>query len=463
MKKTIVGGFLAFGSSRQEKRYRRSAMALFVSSLLFFPLMAERVASAYDDLMRQEAREPMSRGLAAARQQEWETAVKYFEQAREAAGDSPTALFNLAMAYDRAGKYDMPAISTYRAFLASASTMPELAQQGQKVKERVTELEVRVEAHIRKLIERAKAMIASGHPSSHQDLHNLAVTLFGKEAADKEDDDVWRGDLYENVAEAQARLGDTSGAKATAAGIEGKSNARQNSAYTKIAAVQAELGDFFDAKATAERIAEASYRDQAYGHIWRSQIEAGDLAGAKETAARIGKGSVWSMYWQLAIAQAKARDVAGAKESLARMDQKSDKSGAYVEIVRAQAKAGDFAGAKEVLSAITRDDYRMQAYWALAEGQVKANDFAGALASTAQFLNKDDKAAMYRAIIGGQTKTKDFRGAQETATAIAVPYEKAMTYREIAEAQAAGRGQGGRTQGIRGGKSGRSRSRPRQG
>ena len=127
---------------------------LALLAFLFFAAMAKPGALAYDDTLPYEAKESTNRGLAAARQQEWETAIRYFKEAQKSATDSPSALFNLAMAYDKAGKYDMLAIAMYRAYLASPSTQRDLKAQSQKVRERVTELEVKVEANIQKLIQR---------------------------------------------------------------------------------------------------------------------------------------------------------------------------------------------------------------------------------------------------------------------------------------------------------------------
>jgi len=78
----------------------------------------------------------MTRGMAAAEQQEWDLAIKYFSEARKAAPTWPSAQFNLALAYDSAGGRELNAIAWYRAYLASAPN----AANAQQVRAQIVKL-----------------------------------------------------------------------------------------------------------------------------------------------------------------------------------------------------------------------------------------------------------------------------------------------------------------------------------
>ena len=84
-----------------------------------------------------KAQKAMTRGMAAAEQQEWDLAIKYFSEARKAAPTWPSAQFNLALAYDSAGGRELNAIAWYRAYLASAPN----AANAQQVRAQIVKLE----------------------------------------------------------------------------------------------------------------------------------------------------------------------------------------------------------------------------------------------------------------------------------------------------------------------------------
>ncbi len=96
------------------------------------------------------AGEALTRGRAAAKQQSWDVAIRYFDQAREAAPWSSEALFSLALAYDSAGDREAPAIYWYRAFLCAAPSH----QKASQVRDRIVELEVALETKARDLLKR---------------------------------------------------------------------------------------------------------------------------------------------------------------------------------------------------------------------------------------------------------------------------------------------------------------------
>jgi len=95
----------------------------------------------------------MTRGMAAAEQQEWDLAIKYFSEARKAAPTWPSAQFNLALAYDSAGGREVPAVVFFRAYLE----VEPKALNADEVKRYILRLEASVEAKVRRLFKQAVA------------------------------------------------------------------------------------------------------------------------------------------------------------------------------------------------------------------------------------------------------------------------------------------------------------------
>ena len=272
-------------------------MALFLFSIT----MPHTTIYAQEDPLSPEAQEAMNRGLSAARQQEWELAIKYFSEARRAANDSRSAMFNLAMAYDKAGRYELLAITWYRAYLAAASAARDLQPQNQKVRERVTDLEVKAEANIQRLIQRAKEMVAAGHPSSHGGWYDMEVRDYGKETADRRADNEWRSWRYQKIAEAQARIGDIDGARATVAGISDRMHPVKDSAYADIAGAQARVWDFAGAKVTAARIINDRTREVAYSEIARLQADADDSVARRAGDSEADRVRSERFSWEMVL------------------------------------------------------------------------------------------------------------------------------------------------------------------
>ena len=371
-----------------------------------------------------EAQQAMRRGRDAAKRQEWKLAIKYFGQARKAAPMSPHALFNLAVANDKAGRREHFAIAWYRAYLASA---PDATNAGQ-VRDRIAKLEVQLEANARDLIRKAKVI-------------NLrAWSSIGK------------------LSEAQVEVGDFAGAMETLEQIPPEHRAL---GYTDIAYAQARAGDIAEAMETASRITNPFFRGKAYIPIAEEQAWSGNIAGAKATASRITYwGQKNEAYSIIAKAQAKAGDKSGSRKSIAQAQKfaagikdEDDKRKAYIRVAEAQAYAGDFAGAKATAARFidtefhwpffTGDD-RSRTYEYIALKQAKAGDIAGAWETTTRIISEDDKSIAYSAIAKLQAKAGDITGARESiarAREIAARIksenlDKVRAYIGIAEKQA---------------------------
>ena len=369
-----------------------------------------------------EAQRAMRRGRDAAKRQEWKRAIELFGQARKAAPMSPYALYNLAVANDKAGRREHFAIAWYRAYLASA---PDATNAGQ-VRDRIAKLEVQLEANARDLIRKAKVI-------------NLrAWSSIGK------------------LSEAQVEVGDFAGAMETLEQIPPEHRAL---GYTDIAYAQARAGDIAEAMETASRITNPFFRGKAYIPIAEEQAWSGNIAGAKATASRITYwGQKNEAYSIIASWQAKAGDKSGARESIAqaqesaaRIEDGDDKREAYIRIAEVQAKAGDKSGARESIAQaqesaarIEDGDDKREAYIRIAEAQAEAGDFAGAKATAARFIDTefhmslyfagDARSRTYKYIALKQAKAGDIAGAK--ATAALITEEKSSAYEKIAIAQA---------------------------
>jgi Tfp pilus assembly protein PilF len=176
-----------------------------------------------------------------------------------------------------------------------------------------------------------------------------------------------------NIAEAQAKAGDTAGARKT----------------------------FESALQTAEPIQDARTKGFLQGLIARAQARAGDIAGAKKSVAFINyredvKSKVQSF---IAEAQAESGDIAGAKETLVvalkianSIQDAYEKPDVLEEVVKVQAKLGDIPGAKETLAAGLKALRSIEGRqnigmlnFDIAKAQLKAGDFASARESLMKY------------------------------------------------------------------------------
>ena len=289
-----------------------------------------------------EAQRAMEHGLAAAKIQEWETAIRYFRKAQKVAPESPQVLFNLALAYDKAGR-EILSIAWFRAYLAVAARSP----MEKQVRDRIVTLEVKAEATIRKLIKQARVAIRK-LPSEYK-----------------------RDYFYASVAGAQAEAGYITEAKDTAGRIRNEEERR--SAYWSIFYAQGKWGDIKGAKETVKGVCEPS------SDIAKLQAKLGDIAGARATAAGIEDEYSRSLaYLYIVGVQVIEGDIQGAKKTAAEIEYEAFKSQAYVDIVQEQAETGDITGARQTATKITADGEagdkaRSEAYWYISDAQPRVH------------------------------------------------------------------------------------------
>lgn len=100
----------------------------------------------------QTAQEPFQEGMQAAQRQQWNLAIRYFEQARQAAPFYPTPLFNLGLAEAHVPGRELRAICWFNAYLDIAPKVP----NADAVRSQIIELKVRAQANLARLIDLLK-------------------------------------------------------------------------------------------------------------------------------------------------------------------------------------------------------------------------------------------------------------------------------------------------------------------
>jgi tetratricopeptide (TPR) repeat protein len=218
----------------------RTSSGSIVSAILAILLLATTIvapATAATKPVPPAAREAFERGLAAAEQQQWPLAIRYFREARNAAGSHfgdderaalawPALLYNLGLAHGKAGQ-ELPAIAWLHAYLAAAPQAP----NAEAVRKEIIRLDVATEAKIARIMREADASTS---------------------AADKGEADFRAGTarLF------QAAGGDVEGAI--------KRGVRSDMAWSKYAESLARAGWVERAEEAVQRISDPEARDRLY-------------------------------------------------------------------------------------------------------------------------------------------------------------------------------------------------------
>jgi tetratricopeptide (TPR) repeat protein len=132
-----------------------------------------------------QAEAAFNRGLAAAEQQDWPLAVKYFHEAYDSAKESPSPslLFNLGLAHQKKGD-DLIASAWFGAYLAADPS----SKQGKEVRSQIDRMEVSEEARIAKLLQDMTLIISQFDPSNPgSDRRMLAISKLGQAWAETGD------------------------------------------------------------------------------------------------------------------------------------------------------------------------------------------------------------------------------------------------------------------------------------
>jgi hypothetical protein len=99
--------------------------------------------------LKDAAKEPLQKGLAAAQQQDWKLAIRYFLEAQKADPDAPQIWFNLGLASSKLPGYELRALAWFRAYLLA---VPD-ASNADPIRQQIATLEVAFESRMNKIIE----------------------------------------------------------------------------------------------------------------------------------------------------------------------------------------------------------------------------------------------------------------------------------------------------------------------
>jgi hypothetical protein len=465
-------------------------------SLLIVPV----VAMAETASLPAEAQQALDKGLAAAKQQQWEIAIQNLQDARKIAPDAPEIFYDLGLAESKIAGRELRAVAWFGAYLAASPDAPNAAA----VKNFIAALRIKIKGNIDTLIKAAELADnslpdtpirhdggLSGKETNKPDqdrimsLYEVAnlwasvgrsanaieaahrigragynetrsmseiVTTQAesgyiddaiKTAADF-DDDYYSYSAKLAIAAAQAKAGDRTTARATLMSAQArlfkeKSGYLRNGLGKDIAKAQANIGDFSGAEKTVEIMPGPAAKAEAHLAIAEAQIKAGDVAAAQARLAAAQKAT--DLWNSLTAAQKKT----ACNCSLSEPQDQSTLSYLEERIAKMRIDAGDMTGARAALRIaqkharlIAGDQKSIQASH-IAEEQARAGDIAGAQETAKLISDKVDKVwklAAARAVVSAQAEAGDAAGAQKTAEATGDPVEINMAKSIIAMAQA---------------------------
>ena len=259
-----------------------------------------------------------------------------------------------------------------------------------------------------------------------------------------------------DIAETQAKAGDTDGALQTARLIDDAPDRAR--ALSGIAETQAKAGDADEALQTARLIDDALDRARALSGIAETQAKAGDADGALQTARLIE----WAYYRAEALSeiskvQAKAGDGASAETTLALAIQSAgqvraegNRGTSLSNIADAQARAGNIDGALQTAKQIDNATLRAEALTRIAATQAEIGNNVAATTTLALAMRaatqigdgKTDAQGFYRILRAGifvniaatQAQAGDTDAALQTAKLIEWAYYRAFALSKIADA-----------------------------
>lgn len=376
--------------------------------------------------------------MIAARQQEWQIAVRDLQEARKAAPDAPEIFYNLGLAESKLPGRELRAEVWFSAYLMAEPNAPNAAA----VRQAIAELDVRNQGGIVRLVKLCE-QAAARLPDAP--VHQF-VNLWGKHM-------MTRADETRNAALAKVELllaasGDGDAARQIAHRLREERN--EQSDLADIAEAQANAGRTADAVHTVEGMSEDPFREGALLKIGQAYARAGDFPAADAILAQVRnearamsddnlKGSymfditVARSGW-LSDAEVEANDLGLARRTLSEAAQNAQEVGATRKAValtrvgEAQAKIGDIAGARVTLAAAIgaapappKDD----AWDSIAWLQADIGDLAGARRSIAAISDEGTKEIKLRLLddeVGSiaviQADAGDLPGALRTAAAI---------------------------------------------
>lgn len=204
-----------------------------------------------------KAQAAVENGVSAAKQAQWDAAIRYFNEARQAAPESPVPLSNLGLAESQLPGHELRAICWFEAYLAlvpNAANAPAVHQQ-------ITILKTRVQGNADTIIAMLK-QLAGQMPAS----------------------DFWaKWHAYPAIAALVASGGDLAAANQIADSQSDAQAQTKSRAHEQIVESLVNSKRIADALKEASRMPAGSDKQAAYNSIGGAQIAAGDFENAKQS------------------------------------------------------------------------------------------------------------------------------------------------------------------------------------
>jgi len=310
-----------------------------------------------------DAREAINKGIMAAKLPDYLLAIRFFEEARKLAPQSPEIFFNLGLAESKVPGRELRAVCWFSAYLAANPNEPNAAA----VKDQINVLDIKALSNLSRLIKSVQDA-TSQTGSYYQEFH------MGQVAG------LW------------AEAGDMPAAMKTAGQIQDVY--RRNQSWVAIAKGQMKAGDIAGALKTVDMIRPSDFKDivgsladiktVALRDIAQAQQNAGNISGAKNTlmyaltSAALIQYADQKVFEQGAIAdaQVKAADIDGAKNTLASIQNTGNEPPmlgiAREDLAEAQARAGDISGAQQTADLILWPEGKKMAQEAINHAKERA-------------------------------------------------------------------------------------------
>lgn len=402
---------------------------LFLFNIITLNLSGQTSGISSTIILTPTAREAINKGITAAKVSDYLLAIRYFEEARKIAPQSPEIFYNLGLAESKIPGRELRAISWLGAYLSANANAPNAAA----VKDLITEL------------------------NKKNKINTLGML-------DMLEDVLKQSSTWENIgmaAELRIKVGDITGAKKIINGydVNGGSGGPEIKYGVELKIIQSQItaGDTSGALATlrsAVKIANLFYGKEKISALLilaSLQMKLRDSAIARNTFIKTINlvDSIWGKAeWRvtqavfltdIANVQFKAGDISGGKNTLKTalnivelLENKDPKNNLRSDIALVYIEQGDIEQAEKIIEKIGTSIYLPTYYKrhvqeAIVEYKKMKGDLAGAL-KTAGLIETDYKSRIQTGIAELQMNTGDTTGAKTTLSVARESAESITTY-----------------------------------
>ncbi len=268
----------------------------------------------------------LDRGLAAAKQERWDAAIKYFTEAQEQTPYDPQVLFNLGLAYAKAGR-EIMAITWFKAYLAASPSAENAAQ----VRQEIVNLEIANEARREKLYSAAMDVFKAMPVPDDKKMFLSPTLIFTAQAA--------AGDM-EGAVKAATLYGPVDSVQVWGEPAEPRLGYSSKKAAEDYAVKLAEEGDIKSALELIDKNPDADRKKVLVKALEFYLHEGYNLDEALKTAAMIPDVNKESAYGYLIEALAAAGRLKDATALTEKIPDTSERFRIWLRISSAQSLAG---------------------------------------------------------------------------------------------------------------------------